>query len=72
MSHSFILFKFQNNLKLDSHLPKKVCIIWLIESPLKIMKNVFYFVLKALFFLKIFKILSWIFGLVGKTAGLER
>ena len=29
-----------------------------IESPLKIMKNIFYFTLKALFVLKIFKFLS--------------
>ena len=27
------------------------------ESPLKVMKNVFYFTLKALFFLKIFRFL---------------
>ena len=32
------------------------------ESPLKIMKNAFYFTLKALFVLKIFKFLSWLFG----------
>ena len=28
------------------------------ERPLKMMRNAFYFMLKALFFLKIFKILS--------------
>ena len=33
-----------------------------IESHLKIMKNVFYFILKALFVLKIFKFLFWLFG----------
>ena len=32
------------------------------ESPLKLMKNVFYFILTALFVLKIFKFLSWLFG----------
>ena len=32
------------------------------ESPLKMMKNVFYFTLKALFILKIFKFLSRRFG----------
>ena len=32
------------------------------ESTLKMMKNVFYFTLKALFVLKIFKFLSWLFG----------
>ena len=36
------------------------------KSPLKIMKNSFYFVLKALLFLKIFKFLSWFFGIVKK------
>ena len=51
---------------------KKVCVICLIESSLTIMKNAFYFILKALFVLKIFKFLSWLFGHVGKTAWLER
>ena len=27
---------------------KKICVVCFIESPLKVMKNVFYFVLKAL------------------------
>ena len=36
------------------------------ESPLKIMRNAFYFTLKALFVLKIFKFLFWLFGHVGK------
>ena len=36
------------------------------ESPLKKMKNVFHFTLKALFVLKIFKFLSCLFGHVGK------
>ena len=47
---------------------KKNCVICLIGSPLKIMKNVFYFVLKALFVLKIFRFLSQYLGHVGKTA----
>ena len=37
---------------------KKICVICLIESPLKMMKNAFYFILKAIFILKIFKFLS--------------
>ena len=41
---------------------KKNCIICFIENPLKMMKNDFYFILKALLVLKIFKLLSWIFG----------
>ena len=36
------------------------------ESPLKMMKNAFYFMLKALFVLKIFTFLAWLFGHVGK------
>ena len=36
------------------------------ESPLKMMKNAFYFRSKALFVLKIFKFLSWISGHVVK------
>ena len=52
--------------------PKKICIICLIESPLKVMKNVFYFTLKALFIRKIFKFLSRLFRHKGKTTSLER
>ena len=52
-------------LKSYSHLLKKT-------SPSKMMKNAFYFILKALFVLKIFNFLSWLFGLVEKTAWLER
>ena len=33
-----------------------------IESPLRMMKNAFYFTSKAPFFIKIFKVLSWVFG----------
>ena len=51
----------------DSHLPKK-CVIGLIESPLKMMKNAFYFILKAFLVLKIFKFLSRLFSHVEKTA----
>ena len=36
------------------------------ESPLKMMKNVCYFTTKALFVLKIFKFLSWLFAHVAK------
>ena len=50
----------------------KICIIWLIESPLKMMKNAFYFILKALSILKIFKFLSRHLGHVWKTAWLNR
>ena len=36
---------------------------------LKMIKIAFYFILKALFPLKIFKFLSWLFGLVEKRLG---
>ena len=39
----------------------------MIESPLKMMKNALYFILKVFFFLEIFKLLSRLFGHVGKT-----
>ena len=35
------------------------------------MKNDFYFILKAVFVLKIFKFLSWLFRYVEKVAWLE-
>ena len=38
------------------------------DSPSKMIKNVFYFNLKAFFVLKIFKHLYWVFGDVEKTA----
>ena len=38
---------------------------WAIESPLKIMKNAFYFSTKALYVLKIIKFLSSLFGHVA-------
>ena len=63
---------FLKNLKSDSNLPKEVCIFCFIERPLKMMKNVFYFILKALSILKMFKFLSWLFGHVEKMAWLER
>ena len=52
------VFYSLNDLKFDSHLPKKVVIICLNDSPSKMIKNDFYFILKALFVLKIFKFLS--------------
>ena len=67
----FSLFHQFSPLKSDSYLPK-IYVICLIESPLKVIKNAFYFILKALFVLKIFKFLSWLFGHVEKSAWLER
>ena len=65
--HSLQEYKKYNDLKLDSHLFTKHLVICFIESPLKIMKNDFYFILKTFFVLKIFKLLSWLFGHVEKT-----
>ena len=42
------------------------------ESPLKMMKNAFSFILKVLFVLKIINFLLWLFGHVEKTTWLER
>ena len=55
-------------MKVEFSTSKKNCVIYLIEIPLKMMKNPFYFILKALFVLKMFKFLPRLFGPVGKTA----
>ena len=44
-------------LKSESQLSKKIGFFCMIGSPLKIMKNTFYFMLKALFVLEIFTFL---------------
>ena len=60
-------------LKVDSHLPpQKNHLIAPKKSPVKIVKNTFYFILKALFVFKMFKVLSWLFRDVEKTASIER
>ena len=63
-----LYFKISFFLKSDSPLPKKIIFICLNESPLQVMKNAFYFILKALFVLKIFKFLPWLFGYVEEMA----
>ena len=55
-------------LKVGTSLSEKNCIICFIERLLEIMNNAFYFILKALFILKIFNFLSKLFGHVEKTA----
>ena len=37
---------------------EKICFIYFIKNPLKVMKNAFNFILKYIFVLKIFKFLS--------------
>ena len=66
--------KFWRVIKVRPSPSKKISVICLVESPLKMMKNVFYFILKGLFVLKIFKFLSRHFGHEGliRTAWLER
>ena len=51
---------------------KKSFFICFNDIPSKMMKNAFYFILKAFFVLKIFQFLSWLFGHVEKTDWLER
>ena len=50
---------------------KKVFFICFNDSSSKMMKNAFYFILKALFLLTIFKFLSWLFERAEKTAWLR-
>ena len=45
---------------------KKFPFTYFNESPFKLTKNVFYFMLKSLFVLEIFTFLSWLFGNVEK------
>ena len=51
---------------------KKCTFICFNESRLKIVKNAFYFILKAIFVLKIFKFLLWLFSHAEKAVWLER
>ena len=51
---------------------KKNYLICFNESPLKMMKIAFHFILKTLFVLKTCKFLSWLLGQAEKTASLER
>ena len=73
---SFIVLLYKKQvtkiLKSDFHLPQKLALFASFESPLKIMNNAFYFILKAFFVLKILKFLLWLFDHVEKTAWLER
>ena len=72
LSHNYrktsVLGSFFNKVKVGLSPSKKFFAICLTQNPLKIMKNAFYFILKALFVLKIFKFLSRLFGHAGKTA----
>ena len=63
---------FKSFIKVGLSPSKNFFLICFNDSPSKMMKNAFYFILKALFVLKIFKFLSWIFVHLDKTAWLER
>ena len=58
--------------KIGLSLSKKSCFIYFNGSPFKFMKNTFYFILKTLFILKMFKSLYWLFCYVVKAPWLER
>ena len=65
------------DLKVELSVSKNACFICFSENPLKMIGNTFYlntfyFIVKALFLLKIFKFFSRIFGHVEKAARLER
>ena len=55
-----------SGLKSNPYFPKKIIFICFNENPLKMMKNAFYVILKALFVIKIFQFLSQPFGHVEK------
>ena len=76
----------ENGLKKLSLMPKQFLVSWKVqlkvalsgmrqffvtEIPLKMKKNTFYFILKALFILKMFKFISWLFGHVEKQVDWE-
>ena len=72
MRHFHLSVHFPNLLKAGLSSSKKIRFISLSESPSKMMKNAFYFILKALFVPKILKCLSWLLGHVEKKAWVER
>ena len=69
LQHRLFPVKVAKFLKLNSHSSKKICFNYFNESPLNMVKNALYFILKVLFVLNIF--LSWLFGYVEKTTWLE-
>ena len=71
-SIAFSIISSQSTFKVVLLPSKKICFIYLNESLLDMMKNAFYFIWKALFLLKIFKFLSWLYGHVEQTAWLEK
>ena len=60
------------NVKVKLSPSKNFALFALLKDLENDLKNAFYFFLKALFVLKIFKFLSWLFGHVEKKTWLER
>ena len=58
------LFKYHCSVEVEVAL--SIVFICLNKSPLKIMENAFYFMLKVLFVLEIYTFLSWLFSSVEK------
>ena len=54
--------------KKSNHLSKKFVLFASLKALYKMIKNAFHVILKALFVLKIFRFLSWLFDHVEKTA----
>ena len=61
-----------SELKVGLSPSKKKIFICFNDNPSEMVKNAFDFILKALFVLKIYKLLSWLFGYIEKAAWLER
>ena len=58
-----IWYSINDCVKVELIPSKNIYFTYFNETPLKMMKNVFYFIFKTLFVLKIFKFLSWFFGI---------
>ena len=73
---SLLWCSYWKSLKPSSHLPKKLFYLFkwkpLNVKALKMMKNAFCFILKALLVLKIFKFLFWLFGHIKKPGLIKK
>ena len=65
-SRASMMGLFVKKVKVGLSPSKKSCFICFYESPLKMLKNAFNFIVKALLVLKILKFLSWLFVHVEK------
>ena len=62
----FLIIEIFIVFKVELSPSKKLFFIDFNEKPLKVMKNAFWFMLKALFVLEMFTFLPWLFGHVEK------